>query len=104
VFAEVRYFCELPVSGGRHIAAAVLSIFSRPRKDILQVSAGALKLCKRLPGRSVVVVELPRIVSIVAMIPSPPHADPGWYIVGEKMGRESDYVDQDKDEEEHNVD
>jgi hypothetical protein len=89
-YAEVRYFCELPISGGRHLAAAVVSVLQNVRQDIHNASSGVLRLCRRPSVPSVFVVELPSIAEIVSMVPYPWEA--GIFMPGEAMGRETDFV------------
>lgn len=69
---EVQYFFRLRALGEtKPFALAMLSVYSPPDQELLNISHGALKACTYFGQENLIVVEAKSIISVVGMIPFP---------------------------------
>ena len=77
-FSEVQYFTRLAVPGPDHrewVGVAIIKTYSEPDQDILSQSSQVVASCKLL--EEIVVVNVKRILSVIAMIPHTPTLSSG---------------------------
>ncbi|KAG0699456.1 hypothetical protein DFH29DRAFT_1001970 [Suillus ampliporus] len=76
-FAEIQYFTQVAIPTNnvgewRDANIAVISVFSAPDADLVQLSNKTVLLCKYLGDEGLCVVDVTSIKSVVAMIPHRP--------------------------------
>jgi len=64
----------------------MVSIYSPPNTRLLNLPSGTLWTCQDQGVRSLQVIDIKSIISVVAVVPLPHHATPGMLFVVEKMG------------------
>jgi hypothetical protein len=92
------YFTK--TSGGETRELALVSLYSPPNQYLLDNSSGALIVCRYQGERTLVVIDVKWILSVVAMVPFRYRVDglDNYYFMIEKIGL--DVVDVDAEEDE----
>lgn len=92
-FAEVYFFYRICHEGDEWQPVALISLYSTPDPDILEMTSGVLAVCQYLGDDSLVLVEAQAIKSLIAMLPflekaeeSRPRRHKGRFYVGEMPG------------------
>ncbi|KAG1832624.1 hypothetical protein DFJ58DRAFT_750346 [Suillus subalutaceus] len=78
-FAEVQYFTQVAIATEnigewRDANIAVISVFSAPDADLVQLSNQTVLSCKYLGNEGLCVVDVTSIKSVVSMIPAPSYS------------------------------
>jgi hypothetical protein len=68
-YAEVRYFCDLPLSTNEVVPIAVVNLFSTPDPAWLQTSYRTYRLCRKAAAEDVTVISVKTFRTLIAMVP-----------------------------------
>jgi hypothetical protein len=68
-FAEVHFFCDLPIQANFDVPVAVVTLFDEPDAYWLEQSYGTYRTCQKGDNNKVVVVDVKAITSVIAMVP-----------------------------------
>jgi hypothetical protein len=85
-YAEVLYFCKLPITSADKLAVAMVRPFSRIDPAWFAKSSNTYQICRAGAAHKRLVVDVKCITSVVA-IPPDTYQGPGWWCVVYKPGR-----------------
>jgi hypothetical protein len=80
-YAEVLYFCNLPIIAEVKRPVAVIKLFSLPDQAWLEQSHKVYRTCMAGAGGDICVVDVKDIQSVIAMHPDPKQGDEWWCTV-----------------------
>ena len=83
--------------GGEPRGLALVSLYSPPRGDLLQLSHDTLVVCK-YQAECLIVIPIQSVISVVAMVPLPVSAGDAYFMI-EKIGLDVIDIDDTGDEE-----
>ena len=92
-FGEVYFFYRIGTEGDQRRPVALISLYSTPDPDLLEVSSGTLLVCRYFGDGSLILVEAQAIKSVIATVPfieksegGRPRCHRGRFFVDEKPG------------------
>lgn len=68
-FGEVYFFYRIHIRGDQWRPVALVSLYSAPDPDLLEISSGTLLVCRYHGDESLILVDAHAIKSVVAMVP-----------------------------------
>ena len=96
-FAEVQFFFQVFIQGTEQ-TVALISKYSSPDEEFLDMSSGALLVCRYSGMAALEVISVKNIASCVAMVPFKEPEDSHFFVC-EKMGLEVAFLGGAREEE-----
>lgn len=99
-YAEVRYYCYLPIQSTSDIAVAVVTLFSKPLADWLKLSSKTYRLCRRGTNADIAIIPIKNMTTLIAMLPNETQTSLGdmWCAVYRPGANISRHIDGDPED------